>query len=77
MLVDHRLRCVTGDLYNLWKAILLIAETYGQELISISSARPAISFGWRCPIGKVVQKIEQPLAGVGGAINPDGSKIAM
>jgi len=26
---------------------------------------------------KVVQRIEQPLAGVGEAINPDGSKIAM
>jgi hypothetical protein len=25
----------------------------------------------------VSQRIEQPLAGVGGAINPDGSKIAM
>jgi len=47
------------------------------KLISISSARPAISFGWPCPIGKVSQRIEQPLVGVGGAINPDGSKIAM
>jgi hypothetical protein len=55
----------------------LIAETYLQYLISISSARPAISFGWPCPIGKVVQKIEQPLAEAGGIINPDGSKIAM
>jgi hypothetical protein len=26
---------------------------------------------------EVSQKIEQPLAGAGGATNPDGSKIAM